>query len=243
MLRWGIRIASLAALAGILLWSWAVNLYPGSDGGAWIATLLLSTIGWGTLEWILIGLALPGITLRRRLMIDGLSLRGAPLAAGLYLVVITGTAFLSAALHPEPVYLRYLDLSTPGGTILLQIMFGLAGALLGAIAFLTLIVPISFTLAAMLFDNANESEPRTWFGLMNRGELMGSAILLPTIPISLIAGTAGLSGDEPGLIVLAVLMIIPLLLGALINSLGTAARKTVGVHTPFDEPLIKRMWR
>lgn len=243
MLRWGIRLVSLIVLAAVLLWSWSVNLAPGSSGAAWVLTLMIATIGWATLEWSLIGLSFPGPTLRRRLMLDGLSLRGAPLFAGLYLVVTAGTALLGGALHPDRVYLDYLELSSPGGTILLQILGGLAGVLLGAIAFLTLVVPVAFTLAAVIFDNRNESAPRTWFGLMNRGELIGSAMLLPAIPVALVAGTIGVTAGEPGFIVLAALMIIPLLLGALINNLGTSARKALGEHIPLDEPLIKRVWR
>lgn len=243
MLRWTIRIMLLAVLALVLLWSWDAHLAPGSDGSTWIATVGGATVVWGAVEWAVICLWGARVTLRRRLMLDGISLRGTPVVAALFVAVIVGTALISDATHPEPVSLSFLDLSTGGGTIFLQAQVGLAGALLGAVAFGTLVAPATFVLAAVLFDNPKESEPRTWLGLMNRAELIGSAILLPAIPIALVSATVGAADDQPGLIVLAVLMIIPFLLGAFINSLGTKARTLAGVTTPFDEPLAKRLWR
>jgi len=243
MLRWTIRITLLVALAFVLLWSWDANLAPGSDGSVWIATLGAATVVWGAAEWAVICLSGSGVTRRRRLMLDGMSFRGTPIVAALFVAVVVGTALVSNATHPEPVSLSFLDMTSGGGTIFLQTQVGLAGALLGAVAFGTLVAPVTFVLAAVLFDNPNESEPRTWFGLVNRAELLGSAILLPTIPVALVSATVGAIDNQPGLIVLAVLMIVPFLLGALINTLGTKARTLAGVTTPFDEPLVKRLWR
>ena len=244
MVRWGVRIVSLALLAVVLFFAYPYYVDERADGAGWLLAVICSTGGWALVESIIAAYTAPGISLRRRFMIDGLSLRGTPITIAAFLVILVTTSIITVSRSPRPVQLEFLEMTSGGALgVTNQILFGLLGALFGILALTTIVVPITFTLAAIMWDVKNERPARTWFGYLNRAELLGGSLVLITIAAALVVAAVAAASSQPGWYVLLGLLIIPLLLGAVVNNLGTQARRLLGIETPWDEPLITRLFR
>ena len=244
MVRWGIRIVSLAILAVVLFFAYPFFVDQRADGAGWLLAVVCSTGGWALVESIIAAYSAPGLSLRRRFMIDGLTLKGTPISVGAFLVVLVATSVITVGLSPKSVTLDFLEMDSGGALgVTNQILFGLIGALLGVLALFTIVIPITFTLAAIMWDNKNEQPARTWFGYMNRAELVGGSLVLSSVAACLIFVAFAIVDSSAGWGVLAGFMILPFLLGAVLNNVGAHMRNALGITTPWDEPLIKRLFR
>ena len=244
MARWGIRIVSLAVLAFVLFFAFPYYVDERADGAGWLLAVVCSTGGWALVESIIVAYSAPGLSLRRRFMIDGLSLKGTPITVGAFLVVLVAASVITISRSPRPVPLDFLEMDS-GGTlgIINQILFGLMGALVGIVAFLTVVIPITFTLAAIMWDVKNEPPARTWFGFLNRAELIGGSLVLVSVAACLVFTAFAVVDSSTGWGLFAALMIIPFITGVAVNNVGTHMRNALGITTPWDEPLIKRLFR
>jgi MFS family permease len=225
--RWIVRVVSLLLLGGYLVWSWGYFLdRPAPDESAWMVSLIIATVAFGAIESSVVGFGAASSSLRRRLMLDGLSPRGTWLTGVLFLLVLVGSGFLALAWAGAPVDVEPFDLS-PAALPWLQLAFGLLGAVLGVIFALVAILPLALTLALLMERTRDITEPKTKFGRMNMGELFGASMLLASIGAALLGILlANVSPQDAvaGWYVLTGLALVPALIGFGINKLAKSIR-------------------
>jgi hypothetical protein len=227
--RWIVRVVTLLILTGFLVWSWGYFLDRTSPEGAqWMVALIVATAAFGAIEASIVGFGSASSSLRRRLMLDGLSTRGAWLSGVLLLVVLVGSGFVGLAVQGAPVDVEWFGLST-AALPWLQLAFGLIGALLGVIFALVAIVPLALTLALLMERTRDTTEPKTNFGRMNMGELFGGAMLLASIGAALLGillANVSPQQSAAGWYVLTGLAVVPGLIGFGINKLSVSIRNS-----------------